>query len=204
MLRVTAAPFLISIMATPIPEPSQIFAQIKDIASDPRVVVTLRESMSIYADNLGWLKAVSIFITAFFVAATIFFAVKTGWLAVKVDRLEDILLKSNIPKKRSIKAWNNIKTHFFAGDERDLKIAIIEADNLLDEALRLTGFRGATLGDKLKMLDESRLPTLNDVWEAHKLRNRIAHEVDFRLSRDTAERALSIYEQTFKDLGILD
>lgn len=191
-------------MAAQLPQPSEIFAQIKDVVADPRIQEPLQTSIEFYFSNLGLLKAFAVLLTAFFVGATIFFTIRTGWLAVKMDRFQDVILKSNIPKKRSIKAWRNITEHFFAGDEKDLKIALIESDNLLDEALKLAGFRGMTLGDKLKALDESQLPNIQDVWEAHKLRNRMVHEVDFKLPRDTAEKALGIYEQSFRDLGILD
>jgi len=34
-------------------------------------------------------------------------------------------------------------------------------------------------------------------------RNQIAHEPDFKLKRDLAERALGIYETALKNLGVL-
>jgi len=184
--------------------PPQLLAQINGALGDPRVQEPLQRTLSFYFSNLGWLKALAMLLTAFFILATIFFIAKTGWLALRVDRVRDVVLKSNLPKKRSIKAWKHVKKHFFAGDDNSLKLAVVESDNLLDEALKLAGFRGPTLGDKLKALDEAQLPNIQDVWEAHKLRNRIVHESGFKLNRDTAERALAIYERTFRDLGILD
>lgn len=184
--------------------PSQLLAQIKDVLGESRLKEFAQISMSFYSANLGWLKALAVLITAGLFAATIFFAVKTGWLALKIDRVEDVILKTNLPKKRSIKAWMIIKKHFFEGGDQDLKVALIEADNLLDEALKYAGFRGISLGEKLKALTEAELPNINDVWEAHKLRNRIVHESGFKLNRDTAERALAVYEQTLKDFGVLD
>ncbi len=187
-----------------IQQPLEVFAQIKDVVNDPRVQEPLNRSISLYLSNLGWLKAIGLLLSMSFVAATVLFAVRTGWLALRVDRVRDVILKTNLPKKRSIKAWQVIQKNFFSGDDPHLKVAIIEADNLLDEALKLAGFRAPMLGDKLKMLTEAELPGLNQVWEAHKLRNRIAHESGFKLNRDMAERALAIYEQTFKDLGLLE
>ncbi|MEK9180541.1 MAG: hypothetical protein AAB897_03970 [Patescibacteria group bacterium] len=184
--------------------PSDLFAQIDKVVGDPRVHDLAQVSFSLYSANLGWLKALAVLLTAGFIAATAFFIAKTGWLALRIDRFEDVILRSDIPKKRSIKAWSNVKRHFFDGDDNSLKIAIIEADNLLDEALKLAGLRGQTLGDKLKGATEANLPNLEDIWEAHKLRNRIAHESQLRLNRDTAEKALVIYEQAFKDLGVLE
>jgi hypothetical protein len=183
---------------------SQLLAQIKDALGDPQLHELAQVSTSFYSANLGLLKAAAVLATAGLFAATIFFAVKTGWLAVRIDRVEDVILKSDLPKKRSIKAWETVKKHFFGGSDQDLKVALIEADNLLDEALKFAGFQGVSLGEKLKTLTEAELPNINGVWEAHKLRNRIVHEPGFKLNRDTAERALAIYEQTLKDLGVLD
>ena len=42
------------------------------------------------------------------------------------------------------------------------------------------------------------MPNLNELWQAHKLRNQIAHEPNFKLKRDLAERALGIYETALR------
>lgn len=181
-----------------------ILAQVNRVLNSPEAQQIEQKSVAIYFSNLDLLKVISVLISALFVAGVVYFAIKTGWAAVRIDRVEDVFLKNDMPKKRSIKAWQNIKKHFFAGSDADLKLAIFEADKVLDEVLRLAGFPGETLGDKLKNIKQEKLPNIQDVWEAHKLRNRLAHETDFKLNRDIAERALTIYEQTFRDLGLLD
>lgn len=183
---------------------SILLAQVNRVLENPAVQTVKLQSEAYYFSHLGLFKAISIFLSVFFIVCTIFFVIKTGWLALRIDRVQDVILKKNLPKKRSMRAWREIQRHFFAGSESDLKLALIEADKILYEALKLAGFKGENLGDILKELDDSKLPNLQEVWEAHKLRNRLAHETDFRLSRDTAERALAIYEQTFRDLGLLD
>lgn len=187
-----------------LPQPSNLLAQINKVIENPNIQEPLRTSISLYLSGLGELKALAVLVSAFFIASAIFFAVKTGWLALRVDRVNDIILKTNLPKKRSIKAWRQIERHFFAGDENDLKLALIESDALLDEALRLAGFRGTDLGDRLKKITSAQITNLNEIWEAHKLRNRLVHEAGFKLNRDIAERALTVYKKTLQDIGILD
>ena len=186
------------------PQPSDFLAQINKVIESPDVQGPLQASISLYLSSLGELKVVAILVSAFFIISTIFFAIKTGWLALRADRVSDVILKTNLPKKRSIKAWRRIERHFFTGDENDLKLALIESDTLLDEALRLAGFRGVDLGDRLKKINSAQVTNLDEIWEAHKLRNRLVHEAGFKLSRDTAERALTVYKKTLADLGILD
>ncbi len=189
-------PIIISITA--------FLAQANQVLANPQVQQIEQRSVAFYFSHLGIFKAVSILLSALFIAFTIYSMIRTGWLALRIDRVRDTVFKSDVPKKHSIRAWQGIKRHFFAGDEANLKLALLEADKVLNETLRLSGFQGETLGDRLKKVTEEELPNIQEVWEAHKLRNRLVHETDFKLNRDTAERALTIYEEAFKNLGLLD
>ena len=82
-------------------------------------------------------------------------------------------------------------------------MAIIKGDKLLDKALCEMGLAGRTMGDRLKKLDKERLPSLNSVWHAHKLRNQIAHEMDFSVSYDQAKHALGVYKNALRELGAI-
>lgn len=84
--------------------------------------------------------------------------------------------------------------------ERDPKHALIEVDKLLDFVLKKRGFEGS-LGDKLKRAEKCFSHT-DDVWTAHKLRNRCVHEVGFDITEREARKALSSYKQALWDLGI--
>lgn len=179
-------------------------AQIQDLIPSSSIQTLETNSVSAYFLYLPLFKTISVLLTIVLLASALFFAIRTGWLATRVDRVEDVLMKHNTPKRRTVKVWQKVQRHLFQGDDNSLKLALLEADKILDDTLRLAGFRGENLGDRLKKLDESRLPNLDQVWEAHKLRNRLVHESDFKLNRDTAERALAIYEQAFRDLGILE
>ena len=156
-----------------------------------------------YFANLGSIEFFSAVISAALIAGIVILIIKTNWLGLKVERFRHIILKTNLSRELAKKEWAKIETHFYRGDENDLKIAIIEADKLLEEALREAGIRGATLGDRLKNIKPNKLPDLDQVWQAHRLRNDIVHQPTFKLKRDLAERALNIYESTLKQLGLL-
>lgn len=164
----------------------------------------LEQATSIYDAYVGYFEFIGVFLTLFFIGSTIYFIMTTGYAKYYVSRFEEVALKRNLNKRRSIRGWQEIKRHQFAGDENSLKIALIEADKLLDEALRLAGYSGETLGERLKKITEVEMPDIQLIWEAHKLRNKLAHETNFHLSREIGEKALSIYEKTFKDLGLLE
>lgn len=88
------------------------------------------------------------------------------------------------------------------GREVEWHVAIMEADKLLDKALQARGFRGQTMGERLKSARNT-LRDNNAVWQAHKLRNRLAHESDVHLSHGQVTQALNGLKSGLKDLGAL-
>lgn len=75
---------------------------------------------------------------------------------------------------------------------------VLEAENILDRALRDIGYQG-TFGEKLKRMQRT-LPNIDAVWHAHKLRNRLAHEPGLLLRKEEGERAVSAFEKALKTL----
>lgn len=81
-------------------------------------------------------------------------------------------------------------------------LAIIDADKLLDEALKKSHFKGKSMGERL--VSAQRDLTNNDgVWFGHKLRNQLVHEANFKLKKKQVQDALVGLRQALKDLGAL-
>lgn len=89
------------------------------------------------------------------------------------------------------------------GNESSYSMAIIEGDKILDRAMLEMGVQGRTMGDRLKRIGKAKFSQLNSVWHAHKLRNQIAHEHDFKPEYRQALHALEAYKQALKDLGAI-
>lgn len=78
------------------------------------------------------------------------------------------------------------------------RIGILEADTMLAEILREKGYQGADVGE---MLNSASFKTVQLAWDAHKIRNKIAHEGSaFSLTEREAKRAYALYEAVFKEL----
>jgi hypothetical protein len=90
--------------------------------------------------------------------------------------------------------------HWHAILKSDPKTAILDADKLLDQALKLKGYTG-TLGEKMKKAGQL-FSDRNGIWSAHKLRNRIAHELDVKVSEKETRTALTQFKKALRDLGI--
>jgi len=98
--------------------------------------------------------------------------------------------------------WMSIETKFRKDEAITFPMSIIEADKLLDQALRERGLAGKTMGERMKQR-QGKWSNGNGVWAAHKLRNRIAHEADFQVDYVRTKQALLAYKQALKDLGAI-
>lgn len=82
------------------------------------------------------------------------------------------------------------------------QLVILNSDKLMDQALRGLRVRGLTMGERLKNSKNLKL-NLNQVWHIHKLRNRVAHEVGFKVSRSDAQLAYSSKRDNLKKLNVI-
>lgn len=99
--------------------------------------------------------------------------------------------------------WAQVLKHLEAPQEAEWKIAVIEADKLVDDALARAGFPGESFGDRLTNIEPGALTSLDGVWWAHKIRNRLAHETDYFLRYTEARQALAYYEQALAELQLI-
>ncbi len=98
------------------------------------------------------------------------------------------------------KRWTRVLEHVESKSPNDWKIAIIEADSILDDMTKSMGYHGDTLGERLKAVEVSDFNTLNNAWDAHKVRNQIAHEgSNFQLNERETRRVIALYESVFKE-----
>jgi hypothetical protein len=98
----------------------------------------------------------------------------------------------------------DVLTHSTSENPNDWKLAIIEADIILDDSLKQKGYPGNSLGERLKNVGPQQLNSLQDAWEAHKVRNRIAHDgADFVLTKRIAQETIARYQRVFTELGVI-
>lgn len=98
--------------------------------------------------------------------------------------------------------WLAIENSVRKDNKASWQLAIMNADKLLDQALRERRFKGQTMGERMKSAQKV-WKNANHVWGAHKVRNQLAHEVNATISYDTTLRSLSGFKQALKDLGAI-
>jgi len=96
--------------------------------------------------------------------------------------------------------WERVSAHINSENPNDWRLAILEADIILEELLDKMGYRGESIGDKLKTIEKSDFTTIDNAWEAHKIRNSIAHEGgDFLITQREARRVIELYASVFRE-----
>lgn len=106
----------------------------------------------------------------------------------------------NLKAEKFMNNWKELQG--YCRDKATWPLAILEADKLLDIALKKKKLKGKTMGARL--VAAQRILTDNDdVWFAHNLAKKIASQKDLKLKEDDVKEALMGFRQALKDIGAL-
>ncbi len=127
------------------------------------------------------------------------------YLALEMQQLrdEEALYDEYYRGVKKNSRLEEVYIHSQSESPNDWRLAIIEADIILDGILKERGYAGSSLGERLRSITPSQLSTIDDAWEAHKVRNQIAHDgADFILTQRLAEETVNRYRRVFTEFGI--
>ena len=194
-----------SILGSKFFNPEFLFSQFGDVAG---YVFNLKVLEVIY----GILSFFSIFFIAIIIYTTIrMFEIRKKEHAHLHHEIHEYAHNQSLREKKSQEGgtfrnerWRKVLDFLFSNNENDWKLAILEADLMLFDLLTQIGFKGETLGDKLKDANKDSFRSLNSAWEVHNIRNKIAHEGSaFQVSSHEAKRVIALYEQIFQEFGFI-
>ncbi|MEO7904883.1 MAG: hypothetical protein ABIR91_03770 [Candidatus Saccharimonadales bacterium] len=98
--------------------------------------------------------------------------------------------------------WLAIEKQLSSDNPASCQMAVMNADKLLDQALKDHRTKGETMGARMKAANDL-WSNANAIWSAHKVRNRLAHEADTVVGFDEARRTLASFKQALKDVGAI-
>ncbi|TAK95618.1 hypothetical protein EPO05_03590 [Patescibacteria group bacterium] len=101
------------------------------------------------------------------------------------------------------KRWKKITDRLHSGSQSQYKVAVLEADTVVDEILKGIGYKGANMGERLDNIDPEHLETQPELKAAHQVRNRIVYESDFQIDQKTAAETVKVFEETLHRLEYL-
>jgi hypothetical protein len=124
--------------------------------------------------------------------------------------IRDTLVGMNIPpelgnKKNKLRAkWAKVRVKLDSKNESDYKVAIIEADNIIDDLLARMNYKGENMGERLDNITPGQIENIEDLRTAHETRNRIIHDENFVLTKVEAKKTFEYYEDFLKFFMVLD
>lgn len=153
-----------------------------------------------YAPIMAYSYLVAYLGIFFFVLVVIFFGIRLYNLH-KREKLKFIsMFASGAIEDIKNERWREVEAHIGRDNPSDWRVAILEADTMLDELLDVLGYEGEGIGDKLKQIQRADFRSLDDAWEAHKVRNALAHEgTAYQLSEREARRVIELYSRVFEE-----
>ena len=176
-----------------------------------RIANSVNPAISLITDPHTWsvLGTISVFISILSLVIIIFSLVRMYEIQIfdkeEVEHeIAHALARDREREKNLNPRWKYILTLVESPNESDWRVSIIESDSLLDETLRSLGLVGDTLSELLEEAQSNDYQSINGVWDAHIIRNKIAHEgQSFPLTQIEARRIIKLYQNTFEELGVI-
>ncbi len=148
-----------------------------------------------------------------FVALSLLISLCLGALAIycsiRVFQIRQIERRKFASAQRTVVAhdvpktqlrWNRILEQAGSDSEQSWRLAILEADIMLNELLDVMGYKGETMADKMRGVDRMNFNSIDLAWEAHRIRNRIAHDgTAHELTSRETRRVIALYEKVLKE-----
>ena len=179
------------------PQEAVVFLQ---NVSGPDVYSNLFHNWSIFV-------ALSLFATLLFSALVIYCSIRIFQVR-QMERRHFAAMQRTVAAKdtpRTHLRWQRIQEEVQSENQQSWRLAILEADIMLNELLDMKGYRGETMADKMKQVERGDFQTIDLAWEAHKVRNAIAHQgSSLSLTDREARRVIALYERVFKEFNLVE
>lgn len=147
-------------------------------------------------------KLVFVFFTMFFLSAVIYFMVNSSYLKYKfIEDTAEFISYQAYGLRKIANRLKKIQKRAESGVESEYKLALVEADDLLNEVLEDRGFTGENFEELINNAGKVLLPNLDEILSAHEVRNSIVYNPDYKIDLDQVKKILSIYEATTKNIG---
>lgn len=120
------------------------------------------------------------------------------------EEINHALARDKETDRSSNPRWKYILTLIESPNESDWRVAIMEADSLLEESFKERDLVGNNMAELLEEAKSNGYPNIGGAWDAHIIRNKIAHEgQEFPLTQVEGRRVIKLYQNIFEDLKVI-
>ncbi len=164
----------------------------------PEIISTIE---NILPTIFYYIRTITIVLSILFFLGIVFFLSGTEWLKLSLlEPTAEFFKNKPYKSKKFLKQWNAILDRLKTGNELEFKLAVIEADSLLEKILDKMQFEGETVRDKLSKVPKAIIGEIKDIEKAQGIRDSVVHDPDYQLSLEQAKEVLNIYEKILKQL----
>ena len=146
-----------------------------------------------------WLRLVFVVLSLLMIGAIIWLLLVSTWIKEHHgSRAADLFKFSSFKKSRLSQRWAKIEQRLVSERPEELKLAVIEAEEFLDNFLKAQNIPGRTLLEKAKILEQQEAldqATLHELIEGFRTADSIIHNPDAQLSKSEAKLALQRFEK---------
>jgi hypothetical protein len=176
-----------------------------------KIYVAMQWLFNFITDPNLWkvLGTISMILSILFLIIIIFSLVRIREIQLDEKREMDNEIKEALKKEQEKNRDENPRWHYVltlteSPNESDWRVAIMEADSMLEELLKEKGVPGNTVAELLEGARSNGYAHIQDAWDAHLIRNQIAHQgSEFPLSQVEARRIMKLFQNFFEELGII-
>jgi len=104
--------------------------------------------------------------------------------------------------KTIFEKWQEIEDLITKPSEIYWKMAVIEADKIVDYALKQKETPGKDMGERIRFA-KSKNHNLGKLWGPHILRNNLVHETNHTITQKEAKWAIRVFKEGLKIMGVL-
>jgi hypothetical protein len=160
---------------------------------------------TLYHDWIVWI-VIAVIVSLLCAALIIYCVIRI--LQVRTNELERFRAAGETVAAKDVSKtqlrWHSVLERAQSDDEKNWRLAILEADIMLNELLDVLGYRGETMADKMKQVKREGFKTIDLAWEAHRVRNQIAHQGSImQLSSHETRRVITMYGQVFREFKFI-
>ncbi len=164
----------------------------------------LRSDLFVALQNIEW---AALGLSVVFLVAIIAFRLRLEGLEHKLhhERTEQELAALKLAQMQPKNPrWEQVMALATSPHESDWRRGILEGDSMLASLLTARGFAGTDVGEQLTGASPHNFATLDLAWQAHKMRNRIAHEGEtVHITQRDAAATIDLYRRVFEEFNYI-
>ncbi len=157
-----------------------------------------------YIDIFLFVKWLSLLLSSLFIIMIFLVLLKTKRLRYRFfEDFEEFAKFKPYEADKLAKSWKGIIKKTESGLESEYKLAVIEADVMLEEVLKRIGHTEEGVEAKVNATTSAELKNIEELRRARKVRNDIVYDPDYHLTLEKTKETLKIYEESFRNLNVI-